>query len=95
MRKRIEAFQASQRYQTVDMTWQDRAQHLKDTIIGALLMDHRTRQPLMSKEQATRIQERLLNEIPAEGFLEMGKDGFAYNSTYERELQPGDPLLIK
>ena len=95
MRKRIDAFQASQRYQTVDMTWQDRAQHLKDTIIGALLMDHRTRQPLMSKEQAARIQERLLNEIPAEGFLEMGKDGFAYNSTYERELKPGDPLLIK
>ena len=95
MRKRIEAFQASQRYQTVDMTWQDRAEHLKGTIIGALLMDHRTRQPLMSKEQATRIQERLLNEIPAEGFLEMGNEVFAYNSTYERELKAGDSLLIK
>ncbi len=95
MRRRIEAFQASQRYETVDMTWQDRAEHLKGTIIGALLMDHRTRQPLMSKELATKIQERLLNEIPAEGFLKMGNEVFAYNSTYERELKDGDPLLIK
>ena len=42
-----------------------------------------------------RIRERLLNEIPAAGFLEMGKENLCYVSRYERELQPGDPLLIK
>lgn len=95
MRERIEAFHASQRYENVDMTWQDRAEHMKGTIIGAFLIDHRTRQPLMSKEQATKIRDRLLNEIPAEGFLEMGKEGFAYSTKYIRKLKPGDPLLIR
>ena len=35
------------------------------------------------------IQERLLNEIPAGGFLKMGKEVFAFNSKYESELEPG------
>ena len=95
MRKRIKAIQASQRYQTVDITWQDQAEQEKDGIIGALLMDHRTRQPLMSKELATRIRDRLLNEIPADGFLKMGKENLCYVHHYQRELKAGDPLLIK
>lgn len=49
----------------------------------------------MSKEQARTIQEHLINEIPGEGFLEMGKEGFAYSDKYMRELRHGDPLLIK
>lgn len=94
MREGIRAYNARQQYETVDMTWQDQAEHLKCTIIGALLMDHRTRQPLMSKEQARAIQERLLNEIPVEGFLEIPKTCFAYNTKYMKELNPGDPLLV-
>ena len=95
MRKRIEAFHASQRYQTVDITWGEQAGREKDSIIGALMIDDDEDQPRMSKEQATRIQERLLNEIPAEGFLEMGNEVFGYSQTYQRELKAGDPLLIK
>ena len=95
MRKRIEAFHASHRYQTVDITWGEEAERRKDSIIGSLLRDVQPDQSWLSREQAMRIQERLLNEIPAEGFLEMGNEVFAYNSTYERELKAGDPLLIK
>ena len=77
------------------MTWLDRAERLKGTIIGALLIDHRTRQPLMLEELATRIQERLLGEIPAEGFLKMSEVSFAYVDRYEKELKPGNPILIR
>ena len=50
----------------------------------------------MEESVAKAIQERLVNEIPAEGFLEMGKkERLCYVSTYESELKPGDPLLIK
>ena len=95
MRRRIEAFQASQRYQTVDITWGEQAEREKEYILGSLLRRVQPDQSWLSREQATKIRDRLLNEIPAEGFLEMGKDGFAYNSTYERELKAGDPLLIR
>ena len=73
----------------------DRSEHPKSAIIGALLSDHQTGQQIMSKEQARTIQEHLINEIPGEGFLEMGKEGFAYSDKYMRELRHGDPLLIK
>ena len=95
MRKRIKAFQASQRYETVDITWGEQAEHKKDAIIGSLLRHVQPDQSWLSREQAMRIRERLLNEIPAEGFLEMGKENLCYVSRYERELKPGDPLLIK
>ena len=95
MRKRIEAFHASQRYKTVDITWGEQAEQEKEHIIGALMIDDNDDQPRMSEELATRIQERLLNEIPGEGFLEMGNEVFAYSQTYQRELKDGDPLLIK
>ncbi len=51
--------------------------------------------PWMPREQALAIQERLLNEIPTEGFLEMPEVGFAYVQKYYANLQPGDPLLIE
>lgn len=95
MRKRIEAFQASQRYQRVDITWGEEAERRKDSIIGSLLRHVQPDQSWLSREQAMRIQERLLNEIPAAGFLKMGNEVFAYNQTYQRELKTGDPLLIK
>lgn len=95
MRKRIEAFQASQRYETVDMTWREQAERKKDAILGALMIDDNEEQPRMSREQATGILDRLLNEIPGEGFLEMPKTGFAYSTKYMKELKTGDPLLIK
>ena len=95
MRKRIKAFQASQRYQTMDITWGEQAEQEKDGIIGALMVDDNEDHPRMPEELAMRIQERLLNEIPSEGFLEMGNEVFAYSQTYQRELKAGDPLLIK
>ena len=95
MRKRIESFHASQRYQRVDITWGEEAERRKDSIIGSLLRNVQPDKSWLSREQATKIRERLLNEIPAEGFLKMGNEVFAYNSTYERELKDGDPLLIK
>ena len=95
MRKRIKDFHASQRYQTVDITWGEQAEHKKDAIIGSLMRHVQPDQPWLSREQATKIQERLLNEIPGEGFLEMGKENLCYVHRYKRELKPGDPLLIK
>ena len=95
MRKRIEAFHAAQRYQTVDITWGEEAERRKDSIIGSLLRNVQPDQSWLLREQAMKIRDRLLNEIPAEGFLEMGKEVFSYSQKYKRELKPGDPLLIK
>ena len=50
---------------------------------------------LMSMEKATEIRDRLLNEIPAAGFLEKGHKSLCYVQKYEDELKSGDPLLIK
>ena len=81
-----------------DVTWADRADRLKETMLGELTEPPVRREDdsrLMSMEKATEIRDRLLNEIPAAGFLEMGKDGFAYSEEYEYELKPGDPYLIR
>ena len=43
----------------------------------------------MEESVAKAIHERLINEIPAEGFLEMPKVVFTFNSKYESELKPG------
>ena len=95
MRKRIKSFHASQRYQTVDITWGERTEREKEYILGSLMRHVQPGQPWLSREQAIRIQERLLNEIPGEGFLEMSKENLCYVHRYKRELKPGDPLLIK
>ena len=90
MRKRIEAYKNSFRYQPVAMTWGEQAERKKNAIIGSLMRRVQPDQSWLSRDQATKIRYRLINEIPAEGFLEMGKDGFAYSTKYERESKPGD-----
>ncbi len=85
-------------YEVRDVTWADRADKLKELILGAITAPPVRREDdsrLMSMEKATEIRDRLLNEIPAEGFLEMPETGFAYSEEYEYELKPGDPFLIR
>ncbi len=79
----------------MDITCGEEAESLKRCIVGALRERTQPDQPWMEIEQARAIQERLLDEISSEGFLEMPKVAFAYNQKYEKELKPGDPLLIK
>lgn len=68
----------------------------KESSLGIYAVTHvQPDQPWMSQKQARAIRERLLNEIPAEGFLKMPEVPFAYVDRYERELKPGNPLLIK
>ncbi len=93
--EQLRAHHSAPKYQIKDITWAERAESRKQIIIGNLCSHVQTDQPWMSQEQAREIRERLINEIPAEGFLEMGDAVFAYVHRYERELQPGDPLLIK
>ena len=79
-------------------TLADEAESLRESILGELtdpIMPREDDSRLMSMEKATEIRDRLLNEIPAAGFLEGVKGVFAYNEEYEYELKPGDPLLIK
>ena len=98
MKEHMEAYQAfgMPSYEVRDITWGEETENLKECILGALMSnDANPDQPWMPEEQARTIQERLLNEIPAAGFLEMPKVGFTFNSKYESELKPGDPLLIK
>ena len=98
MKEHMEAYQAfgMPSYEVRDITWGEETENLKECILGALISnDANPDQPWMPEDQARAIQERLLNEIPAAGFLEMPKVGFTYNSKYESELKPGDPLLIK
>ncbi len=98
MKEHMEAYQAfgMPSYEVRDITWSEETENLKECILGALMSnDANPDQPWMPEEQARTIQERLLNEIPAAGFLEMPKVGFTFNSKYESELKPGDPLLIK
>lgn len=49
----------------------------------------------MEESVAKAIQERLLNESPAERFIKMGDERLCYVSTYESESKPGDPMLVK
>ena len=99
MKEHMEAYQAfgMPSYEVRDITWGEETENLKECIFGALMSnDANPDQPWMPKDQARAIQERLLNEIPAEGFLEMGeKERLCYVSIYESELKPVDPMLIK
>ena len=94
-REQLRAYHAAPKYQTVDITWGEEAESLKRCIIGSLREHVQPDQPWMTKEQALAIQERLLKEIPPEGFLEMPEVAFAYVHKYYANLQDGDPLLIK
>ena len=82
-------------YEVRDITWGEETENLKECILGPLVNPKEIGDLGMEESVALAIQERLINEIPAEGFLRMGKEVFAYNSKYESELKPGDPLLIK
>ena len=85
-------------FEVRDVTWGDEAEGLRESILGSLRSPPMPREDdslLMSMEKATEIRDRLLNEIPAEGFLEMPNVGFAYSGKHELELKAGDPLLIK
>lgn len=86
--EKLRAYHAMPKYEVRDITWGEEAESMKRIIIGQL-MDQ------VEKSEALAIRERLLDEIPAEGFLKMGRAIFAYDSGYKRELKAGDPLLIK
>lgn len=81
-------------YEVRDVTWAEETEMLKRCIVGALVNTENGWEGI-PKDQAIAIRDRLINEIPAAGFLEMGEDGFAYIEKYELELKPGDTLLIK
>lgn len=50
---------------------------------------------VIPREHAEDARERLINEIPAEGFLKMdGGAMFAYHHQHEEELKAGDKLMI-
>ena len=73
MRERIKAFHASQRYQTVDITWGEQAKREKEYILGSLQREVQLDQSWLSREQAMRIRERLLNEIRRRGSWKWAK----------------------
>ena len=81
-------------YEVRDVTWAERTERLATLIIGPLV-NQRTGWEGIPKEQAIAIRDRLINEIPAAGFLELPKVFFSSNTKYEFQLKAGDPLLIK
>ena len=97
--EKLRAYHARPQYEIRDVTWGERTESRKEIIMGNLcshVQPDQPDQPWMSQEQASRIRDRLINEISAEGFLEMG--GAILNASvhrYELELKAGDPLLIK
>ena len=97
--EKLRAYHARPQYEIRDVTWGERTESRKEIIMGNLcshVQPDRPDQPWMSEEQALAIRKRLLNEIPAEGFLEMGNAILnASVHRYELELEPGDSLLIK
>ena len=99
MRRRIEAYLHSSTTEIVDVTWGEEAESLKESMLARLTWPHffepEWEEPWIPKEQATALVDRLVKEIPAEGFLEMEGGDLIYYGKYEKELKPGDPLLIK
>ena len=51
-------------------------------------------EPWIPMDQAIALTDRLVNEIPAAGFLEM-RGNLHYADHYVRKLKPGDLLLIR
>lgn len=81
-------------YEVRDVTWGEETEMMKRCLLGPL-EDLQIGGEGITEEQALAIRERLINEIPAAGFLELPKVVFASNTKYEFQLKPGDPLLIK
>ena len=80
------------------ITWRESKDGAYSSIIGNM-RDARRLLPseeLMSEEMAIEIRERLLNEIPKEEFTKQpGLGSFAYSAEYKKEIEPGDPLLMR
>lgn len=77
-------------------TWREKADGYYRGIIGNM-RDHNRLLPgeeLMPREIAVEIRERILTEIPEEEFTQY-QGWFAYKHDYEKDLKPGDPLLMK
>ena len=94
MLRRIEAYHNSFKTVTVDVTWREEAQKSKDGMLAELLNRDDDGEPWIPMDQARALVDRLVNEIPGEGFLEM-EGNLHYVHRYELELKHGDPLLIK
>ena len=98
MMEKIQAHRESLTSEIVDVTWGKRTEVLKESILADLLWrvhDSDSEHPWISRDQATTLRDRLVNEIPAEGFWEMPESGLTYIHRYELELKQGDSLLVK
>ena len=82
------------KYEVRDVTWGEETEMMKRCLLGPL-EDLQIDGERIPEEQALAIRERLINEIPAEGFLELPELIWAYNGKYMGELKAGDPLLVK
>ena len=77
-------------------TWQEKANRAHEAIAGNMLAKKRLLpgEELMHMETAFEIRDRILVEIPEEEFTQY-QGSFAYKHDYEKDLKPGDPLLMK
>ncbi len=77
-------------------TWQEKADRYYRGIIGNMRDRNRLLpgEERMPTEIAVEIRERILTEIPEEEFTQY-QGWFAYKHDYEKDLKPGDPLLMK
>ena len=77
-------------------TWQEKANRAHEAIAGNMLAKKRLLpgEELMHMETAFEIRDRILVEIP-EGEFTQYQGSFAYKHDYEKDLKPGDPLLMK
>lgn len=77
-------------------TWQEKANRAHEAIAGNMLARKRLLpgEELMHMETAFEIRDRILAEIPEEEFTQY-QGSFAYKHDYEKDLKPGDPLLMK
>lgn len=94
MRRRIKNYHNSFKTVTVDVTWREEAQSLKDGMLAELLNRDDDGEPWIPMDQARALVDRLVDEIPAAGFLEM-EGNLHCADHYVRTLKPGDPLLIR
>ena len=77
-------------------TWQEKTDRYYRGIIGNMRDRNRLLpgEERMPTEIAEEIRERILAEIPEEEFMQY-QGWFAYKHDYEKDLKPGDPLLMK
>ena len=79
-------------------TWKENTDGAYDAIMGNMLAENRLLpdETQMPGDLALEIRERILNEIPKEEFTKQpGFGTFAYNAEYNKEIEPGDPLLMR